>query len=259
MKKDFLVSVIIPSFNNGTYIKTAIESVLCQTYKNIEILVIDDGSTDNTEETLKKFLDNNKIIYIKKENGGPASARNMGIELSKGEYVAFLDSDDVWVKTKLEKQIYAIENSDAVIVHTQRFYIHDNVQIEKSENITIGKSLRDLLKNNYIVNSSVLIKKDIIKKYLFDDKPEMFAVEDYALWLNLKSLEYKFAFIDESLTGYRIHQYQISNKALKNIIRLYLNVFIHGLIGKVTLYSRFTALYMYLKLSLYSIKLKLQK
>ena len=110
-----LVSVIIPTYNRGHLIKKAIKSVLNQTYKNLELIVVDDASTDNTEEIISTITNPN-LIYIKQSsNLGPSVARNKGIEIAKGELIAFLDSDDQWYPEKLEKQINLLMNSDKSI------------------------------------------------------------------------------------------------------------------------------------------------
>ncbi len=248
------VSVIIPTYNSSKYINECIESALNQTIKPLEIIVVDDGSTDDTESILKEYIGQNKITYIKKENGGPASARNKGVSLANGDYIAFLDADDIWTKTKLEEQLIMAVTKNADIVHTGRFFISENKQ-QKKDTIRIKDSLSYLIKNNYIVNSSVLIKKEIIKKYMFSELGDMFAVEDYFLWLNLKSLVYKFIHIDKPLVGYRIHKNQISQDALGNTIKLYLNIFKNGLTGKISIYCKLIALYKFLKLKLYRLKI----
>ena len=97
------VSVVIPTYNSSQFIVETLESVFAQTYKDYEIIVVDDGSTDNTKEVLQPYT--SRIKYIYKENGGPASARNVGIKSAQGEYIAFLDSDDRWLPEKLEKHI----------------------------------------------------------------------------------------------------------------------------------------------------------
>ena len=98
-----LVSIIIPTYNRAKLVTEAVQSALSQTYTNFEILVIDDGSTDNTEEMLKKY--DNDIKYIKTERSGPGRARNLGISRAKGEFIAFLDSDDLWMDFKLDLQM----------------------------------------------------------------------------------------------------------------------------------------------------------
>lgn len=103
MKNDPLVSVIIPFCNSEDWIEIAIESVLDHTYKNYEFIVIDDGSFDSTKAKLKKYIQNFGIKYFYRENSGPASERNLGINISRGKYIAFLDSDDLWSKFKLKE------------------------------------------------------------------------------------------------------------------------------------------------------------
>src|SRR5437868_2002167 len=101
--KNPLVSVVIPTYNSASFLSQSIESVLQQTYDNFEVIVIDDGSTDNTEAVLSDYKD--AIHYIKKNNGGPSGARNLGIAEAKGEFIAFQDSDDLWLPEKLQLQM----------------------------------------------------------------------------------------------------------------------------------------------------------
>lgn len=104
-----LVSVVIPTFNRAHIVTRAIDSVLAQTYRPCEILVVDDGSTDNTADVLQSYAD--RIVYVRQKNSGPAAARNRGIRESKGEFVAFLDSDDVWLETKIERQATLLQRA----------------------------------------------------------------------------------------------------------------------------------------------------
>ena len=100
-----LISVIIPTFNRAHVLLRAVDSVLKQSYKNFELIVIDDGSTDHTDELLSSYVREGKIQYLKQENKGVSSARNFGVKSSKGDWLAFLDSDDEWLKGKLQKQV----------------------------------------------------------------------------------------------------------------------------------------------------------
>jgi len=117
-----LVSVIIPAYNSEKYISDTIDSVLNQTYKNLEIIVVDDGSTDNTEKVVKEKLSNfSNFKFLKQCNLGSAEARNLGIRNSNGNYIAFLDADDLWLPQKIEKQIkFFLNNPDYGLVFTRR-------------------------------------------------------------------------------------------------------------------------------------------
>ncbi|MEI6042256.1 MAG: glycosyltransferase family 2 protein [bacterium] len=254
-----LVSVIIPSYNTESYICESIESVLNQSYTKIEILIIDDGSTDNTELILKDYIKNNQIKYFKKQNGGPASARNLGIKKSTGEYIAFIDADDMWEKNKIERQLQIIKETQSDLVYTSRYLINSNNTQRTFDDFHFQESLCGLIDNNYIINSSVLLGKEVVSKYLFDEYTESFAVEDYKLWLKLKSLNYKFTFINEPLTLYRIHSKQISHTALKNLIKLYWNIFLYGLEGTKSFNYRALGLYKYFRLTMYRLKLTISK
>jgi glycosyltransferase involved in cell wall biosynthesis len=112
-----LVSVIIPTFQSARYIVEAVESVLGQTYAPIEIIVVDDGSTDDTRERLRPYFDRLRYVYL--ENSGPSKARNHGVRLARGELIAFLDADDRWLSNKLETQIRCLMNEPtAALVHS---------------------------------------------------------------------------------------------------------------------------------------------
>ena len=125
MKNSF-ISVIVPTYNRADLISETIESILNQTYKYFELIIVDDGSTDNTEEVIRKFKDS-RIKYIKTDNwGGPARPRNTGIKKTKGEYIAFCDDDDIWLPKKLEKQIRVFK-----FLMKQRCFIQDLEQLKE--------------------------------------------------------------------------------------------------------------------------------
>lgn len=142
MEKRPKVSVIIPTYNRKDYVTEAIDSVLNQTYKDFEVIVVDDGSTDGTGEILKEKY-RNKIRYFYKENGGCASARNYGIRNALGKYIAFLDSDDKYLPKKLEDQVgileenkqYGFVSSDIIILGNKRQYLFKTIRPDKNGNI----------------------------------------------------------------------------------------------------------------------------
>ena len=170
---DILVSVVIPTYNREKIIKRAIESILNQSYKNIEIIVVDDGSTDNTKkiiEELNQEIGKNKIKYIYKENRGVSVARNVGALNAKGKYISFLDSDDKYLKNKIERHLYKTVKNNA------DFSICNEIQIRNGFSIYKKEKEEDIFLdiNNFIKKfpshstSLFFIKRDIFLKYLFD-------------------------------------------------------------------------------------------
>ncbi|MDD4939892.1 MAG: glycosyltransferase [Candidatus Omnitrophica bacterium] len=211
------VSVIITTYNRAYLINEAIESVLNQTFCDFELIVVDDGSTDNTKDALCAY--SGKISYIHQENKGRAFARNNGIEHAKGEYVAFLDDDDIWLPRKLEKQIdFFRANLDAGLVHSLSEKIDmDGHHIKKETKrhlrsyrkaLDIGYTYEGMTKLCAILISTVMIRKECFEKVgLFDKNTETF--EDWDFYLRL-SLKYRIAFIEEPLAKVRLHRAQTS-------------------------------------------------
>jgi len=162
-----LVSVIIPTYNRATTIVRAIESVLNQTYKNFELIVVDDNSTDNTEKVLSHYIANSRINYIKlTKNIGGGGARNRGITEAKGEFVAFQDSDDQWMLDKLEKQMKVFEDNTEIDIVFSRIQKNGDIStafpkrdITRSQNI-----YTELLKDNYIGTVTAVIRKEKLKE-----------------------------------------------------------------------------------------------
>jgi glycosyltransferase involved in cell wall biosynthesis len=219
-----LVSVIIPCYNCKDYIRETVESVLRQTYKNFEIILIDDGSTDGLFEACEDFFHVNNVMYIHKENGGPASARNLGIAKSNGEFIAFLDSDDLWSPNKLEKQTAALVAGDCKLAYTKRaeFLSEKGTGEHIMPNAACysGDVFERLLLGNFITNSSVMIKREVLNDVgLFREDNDFFAIEDYQLWLRIAA-KYNLCFIDELLIFYRLHQNQISKSSVKTLFKL---------------------------------------
>ena len=180
-------------------------------------------------------MNKKKILYLKKENGGPASARNLGIKESTGEYVAFLDADDIWLPNKLEEQTKLLKNHvQPVVVFSRRFYLPSN---EKDPTqVYYGNIYGHLLKTNFITNSSVLIDKRIIKDVgLLNESPKLFAIEDYEYLLRIAK-KYQFFYVDAPLVGYTIHDQQINKKTKKyKISRLLFKEFIDNFPSKYSI------------------------
>ncbi len=202
------ISVVIPTFNRANLVFKAIESVLKQTYKASEIIVIDDGSDDET----KKIVENYDIKYFYQKNSGVSSARNKGIKVARYDWIAFLDSDDVWREDKLQKQVdLHIKNKDILFFHTGEKWIRDKKPVKYPKRLKKpeGKCFLDNLTTCKIAASSVLCHKKIFDKVgMFDTGFRV--CEDYDMWLRI-SLHYKIGLIDENLiTKYAGERNQLS-------------------------------------------------
>ncbi len=209
------VTVIIPTYNRAHLIKDAVESVLNQTYQDFELIVIDDGSTDNSKEVLIGYKD--KLRYIYQDNQGRSSARNLGIRLAKGEYIAFLDSDDVWFPNKLERQVPILESAspDVVLVHGYKCIVDKNLQPIPGWELKLRKlytlaeteeeTYENYLKSPCIFTSTILVRKTaLVEINSYDISIQ--GREDLDLYLRLLLKGDQFAFISEpALIKYRCH------------------------------------------------------
>lgn len=219
-----MVSVIIPTYNCAKYLPQTIKSVLNQSYKNLEIIVVDDGSTDDTEEILKPFLSN--IIYIKKRHSGVSDARNLGIERAKGNFIAFLDSDDFWTPEKLEVQMDHFRNNpDVGLVYSSNCFIDEDgnelivpqrVSKEGKYKMCRGWVFRRLLFINFIPTSSVVAKTECLKK-AGGFNPYFKKSQDYDLWLRIARF-CQFAFINSDLCIRRVRR---TGLTLTNVDQMY--------------------------------------
>lgn len=199
------VSVIIPVYNRAHLLPRAVNSVLNQTYQDFEIIVVDDGSTDNVKEVIEKMQKKNeKIRYIRHEkNKGGGAARNTGIEAAKGQYIAFQDSDDEWLPEKLEKQIKAFESvsSTVGVVYSKCLRLKEGKKIyapfswvKQKE----GDIHKEFLKGNFINTPMIIVRKECFKKAgKFDET--LPRLQDWELALRL-SKYYHFKYIDELLS-----------------------------------------------------------
>ena len=205
------ISVVIPTYNRYLFLKRALYSVFAQTYVPHEVIVVDDGSTDKTSQIQKEFP---TIKYIYRKNFGVSSARNVGIENAKNDWITFLDSDDEWDLNKLEEQVqFHQKNSEILMSYTDELWIRNEKEVK------IPKKFRkigiDIFKENLsycnIAPSSVMIHKSIFEKIgLFDETLEV--CEDYDLWLRIAISE-KIALLNKKLmTKYAGHEDQLSFK-----------------------------------------------
>lgn len=207
-----MVSVIVPTYKRQpAMVKRAIQSILNQTYPNIEIIVVDDSPGDFEFRSMVKdmvnSLANDKIRYVEHEtNKGACAARNTGINISAGEYLAFLDDDDEWLSNKLEKQLLKMSNPDVGLV-----YCRQKVVDEISKTITVdkrkfysGEVFDKLMVNNFIGSTSfVLVRKKCLQKVGFFNMG-LESAQDYEMWLRIAK-EYEVDYVDEPLVIYHIH------------------------------------------------------
>ncbi len=216
------VSIVIPTYNSSKYIERTLSSVICQTYKNYEVIIIDDCSTDDTIDKVEKIIKENRNIDIylirKKINSGVAVSRNIGINLSKGRYIAFLDSDDIWKNDKLEKQLNFITKYEYGFVYNAIEIIDENDNIIKNKR-KVNKIVKyeTLLKKTVISTSSVILDKE---KVGFFQMPLLRSGQDYATWLIILRKLNAYG-IDEALTQYRKTNGSLSSNKFKSIKQVF--------------------------------------
>jgi glycosyltransferase involved in cell wall biosynthesis len=241
------VSVIIPTYNCAPYLPDAIFSVLQQTHNNFEIIVIDDGSTDNTEEIIQPFLD--RVEYIKQENHGVSVARNTGMKRATGDFIAFLDADDMWFPQKLAVQLnifinhpdiagvfsdFSLCNKHGDITHerfvTRNYHIfnyykytwekilpnRETVVVTKNGHDTSvslfhGDVFRSLYIGNFINTSSTILKREVLNTIGYFT-PERRTQEDYEYWLKIAQ-KYNLAYLDTPLLRSRRRPHQLTSKS----------------------------------------------
>lgn len=196
------ISVIIPTYNREKTIKRAVDSVLNQTYNNLEVIIVDDCSIDNTKELVDSW-NNDKVKYFKLEkNSGACAARNKGIELATGEYIAFQDSDDEWFPDKLEKQMKLLKNTNTEVTFCAFEFItldgKNNKKVPEFDVNNIENMTKELLNQNFISTQTLLGKKSVFISNQFDKTLPRFQDWDLAIRLSKK---YKISYLDEILVN----------------------------------------------------------
>jgi glycosyltransferase involved in cell wall biosynthesis len=222
------VSVVMPAFNAGRFIAQAIESVLAQTYPHYEIVVVDDGSTDNTAEVTRPYL--GQVRYIRQANSGPSRARNRGIQEASGSYIAFLDADDVWRPNKLERQIALMEKHPEVVLSftdleevrgggivTSSFLSVKPpfLAIARIEGTTAQirqeSTYAALLQSCFINTATVVLRREVLcETGVFNEA--MGHCEDWDLWLRIAE-RHTIGFLNEVLTTRRLHDQNLTQQA----------------------------------------------
>ena len=212
-----LISIIMPAYNVEKYISDSINSVILQSFRDWELLVVDDCSTDNTKNIIEKFVDRDdriKLISRDKNGGKPSIAKNSAFKYIKGDYIAFLDSDDLWLETKLEKQLKLIKKDNFTLCYTGGYLIDENSKeigsfLPKYNN---GFIFKNMLRRYEINNQSVMIKREVFRKF----NEDITIGEDYNLFMEIV-LNNKVCNIKEKLIKYRVHGSSITKSHKKDL------------------------------------------
>ncbi len=215
------VSVIIPAYNGAKYIKKTLSSVFNQTFKDFEVIAIDDGSQDQTKKILKNY--GKKIRYIYQENKGTAAARNTGIKAAKGEYIAFLDQDDLWLPQKLEEQVKILDKKPKVgLVFCGSFLLNEgrlvgffHARLSITSAIPAKDIFNQLIEENFIPTLTVLLRKEAFDK-LGLLREDLVGTDDHEMWLRVAEYGYRFEAVRKNLAIYRIHP-EAQSRKFKNM------------------------------------------
>ncbi len=218
-----LVSIIMPSYNTGRFIKDTIESVLVQSYCNWELIIVDDCSTDNTDEIINQYLVDERIRYIKNDiNSGAAISRNRALKEAKGKWIAFLDSDDLWKPEKLEKQIAFMQKNGYHFSYTNYIEI-DEKSVPNGKSVTGPERITKHGMYNYCWMGCLTVMYDVDEVGLIQIA-DIKKNNDYAMWLKVCKKADCYL-LNETLAGYRKRSGSISNhgyiKLLKWHYKLY--------------------------------------
>ncbi len=209
-----LVSIITPSYNSSNFIEKTIDSVLEQSYQNWEMIIVDDVSTDNSVEIIQKYVNKDKRIKLIQlgKNSGPAVARNTSIKNAKGKYLAFLDSDDLWKKDKLEKQIKFMEDNNSSFSYSSYELIdEDGNDLNIVKNPSPKITYHELLKENQIGCLTAIYDQEKLGKIYM---PLIRKRQDFGLWLKiLKKIDHADK-IDENLAIYRVRKNSVSSNKI---------------------------------------------
>lgn len=215
MEQFGLVSIVLPTFNSELYIKRTIDSILSQTYSNWELLIVDDASNDRTVKIIMDYVvyEVRIRLFRFKKNSGVAVARNKGLDLAKGDFIAFIDSDDVWYERKLEKQLVYMKLNNSSFCHTSYSFLdEDGSPLNVRTKCNKWINLSDLLRYNWIGTSTVIYSVKLLGKNKF---PDLRNRQDWAFWLILIRKAGLVLFLDLNLTAYRIRKNSISSNKVR--------------------------------------------
>ena len=213
-----LVSILTPVYKGEHFISNAIESVLAQTYPNFELLIVNDGSPDESADVIRPYLVDPRIRYFEQPNAGVAAARNCALAHASGKYVGFLDQDDLWLKDKLAFQVEFMEaHPDVALVHTFQEYVDESGGEVDTDFINVepvsGNCFPQLFEKNRIAVLTVLVRRAAILE-VGGLNSHAARADDYELWLQI-SLRYPIGFLDKVVARYRVHNANASHDAMQ--------------------------------------------
>lgn len=208
-----LVSILVAAYNAEKYVKEAIESALHQTYKNIEVVVVNDGSTDRTPEIVKSYLNDKRLVYFSHPNQGISKTRNKAFELSHGGYITFLDADDLYAPTKVEEEASFLElhpECGAAYCRVLSFYTDaPEMMYHYRHAMPSGDIFKELLRHQFINPGTVMMRREVFaSEHGFN--PDFRDAEDWDLWRRLAYRGVKFGFVDKELHYNRMHRESLS-------------------------------------------------
>jgi teichuronic acid biosynthesis glycosyltransferase TuaG len=256
MKKKITISIIIPYFKKKDHFKKTIQSIIIQSFKNYEVIVVYDDNDSKELVFVKNILSNikNKKILFNKKNLGPGKSRNKGILVSKGDYIAFCDADDIWKKNKLSKQLLFMKKNKLNFSHSSYSIINKNSKKIGKFKIKKYLNYEDLIKSCDIGLSTVMIKKKILLKYKFC---ALKTKEDYQLWLRIMKNEKLFQGISDSLSSWRKVEGSLSSSLIQKLLdsfRLFYIYEKHNFIISILYVLRLTYFALIKKINIFILK-----
>lgn len=213
-----LVSVVMAARNYARYLPQAVESVFAQTFSDWELVIVDDGSTDDTPYAVRPYLRNNRVRYYRSDQLGQTRAKNLGWQISRGEFIAFLDADDAWLPTKLEKQLPLFDHPEIGVVYCRRLLMDESGKVLQRQPASPNSSfswprgwvLSDIVPQNFVCFSSCVLRRIVLQHVGGFDAVWDLAI-DYDLWLRVAK-HYQFDFVNEELVLYRTGHGNLSRK-----------------------------------------------
>jgi glycosyltransferase involved in cell wall biosynthesis len=216
--KEPVVSVVVPTFNRADLLGETLQSILAQTLRDLELIVVSDGSTDGTRAVVEGLGDP-RVQFIEQANsGGPAGPRNRGVRAARGKYVAFCDDDDLWLPEKLERQVALMEReSDIALSYTEGENFGDSDVFTRTSlrGRPVDDHFRALLYRNFITNSSVVVRRAVLAEVgAFNEDRALRGTEDYEMWLRI-ARRHRIAGVHQPLFRYRIHRSNLAGNRSK--------------------------------------------